>query len=106
MANFKKYTRYTNGFTTKNRSNVDFLVLREPLNLAEADGDVFVSIDQSLLNRPDLISQKAYETPDLWWAIYEFNNIKDPLFELKIGQILRIPAKDRLIDAIDKIGTT
>lgn len=105
MANFKKYTRYTNGFITKNRSNTSFLVLRSPLGLEKADGDIFVTINQDLLNRPDLISQKTYDTPDLWWVIYEFNNIKDPLFELTIGQVLRLPDKTRVLNAIEKIGT-
>lgn len=100
MANFKKLTRYTNGVVSKTRSGQNFLILRKALDLSESDGDVFVTITQDLTQRPDLISQKAYGTPDLWWVIYEFNGIKDPLFGLKIGQILRIPQIDRVLDAI------
>jgi hypothetical protein len=105
MANFKNLTRYTNGFTFKDREGRDFLVLRQSLDLEPGDDDILISVDQNILLRPDLISSKAYDSPELWWAIYEFNGIKDPLFELRIGQILRIPNKDRLIAAINRLNT-
>lgn len=105
MANFRNLTRYTNGYTFKDRSGNDFLVLRQALELEPGDDDILVTVDQNILRRPDLISTKAYGSPELWWAIYEFNGIKDPLFELYIGQILRIPNKERLIEAIDRLNT-
>lgn len=100
MANFKQNTRYTNGSITKNRSNEDFLILRRSLELEPGDSDQFVTVPQHLRGRPDLISNLAYGTPDLWWVIYEFNGIRDPLFELTTGTVLRIPAIDRVLDAI------
>jgi hypothetical protein len=105
MANFKRYSRYTNGSIDKNRSGINFLILRKPLNLKEDSTDLFVTIGQDLLKRPELISSKAYGIPDLWWAIYEYNGIKDPLFDLKLGQVLKIPELSRLINAIQKINT-
>ena len=103
MANFKRLTRYTGGELADNRQGKTFLVLRRPLELEESDGDTFVQITQEYINRPDLISYKAYGTPDLWWVIYEFNGIRDPLFELKIGTILRIPEKERVIETIQRL---
>jgi len=103
MANFKRLTRYTGGELSTNRSGKEFLILRRPLGLVESDGDTFVQITQEYLNRPDLISDKAYGTPDLWWVIYEFNGIRDPLFELKIGTILRIPEKEKVLSAIENL---
>lgn len=105
MANFKKFSRYTGGTATKNRSGRNFLILRQPLNLQPADGDVFVSVTQELLQRPDLVSYKAYGVPDLWWAIYEFNGIRDPIFDVKLGQVLRIPELSRVIQAIANLQT-
>ncbi len=105
MANFKNQTRYTNGQVTKNRSGKDFLILRRPLNLAEDDGDVFVLVTQELEKRPDLVASKAYDNPDLWWVIYEFNGIRDPFFDLRQGMLLRIPALDRVLEAIEQLGT-
>jgi hypothetical protein len=106
MANFKNLSRYTNGQVTKNRALKDFLILRRPLSLAEDDGDVFVLVTQELEKRPDLVAAKAYDNPDLWWVIYEFNGIRDPFFDLKQGMLLRIPALDRVLEAIDALGTT
>lgn len=105
MANFKNLSRYTGGQVTKNRSDKDFLILRRPLNLKEDEGDVFVQVTQELEKRPDLVASKAYGNPDLWWVIYEFNNIRDPFFDLKAGMLLRIPALERVLTAIDQLGS-
>lgn len=104
MAYFKRFTRYTNGLTYVNRSSQTFLILRPPLNLPSASSDVYVTISQDIANRPDLISQKAYGTPDLWWVIYEYNNIVDPLFDLQVGQIIKIPDKNRVVTAIQQLN--
>lgn len=103
MANFKINSRYNNGIVVTNRSGQNFLSLRKPLVLAEDSGDIFVEVTQDLVKRPDLVAYKAYGDADLWWVIYEFNGIKDPLFELKMGQILRIPKLERVLTAIDAL---
>lgn len=105
MAAFKKNTRYTNGQLAKNRSGKSFLILRNKLNLEPDEGDVLVTISKDLLYRPDLISNNAYGTPDLWWVIFEFNGISDPLFGLRIGQTLKIPEINRVLQAIKLLGT-
>ena len=104
MANFKQFTRYTNGNTFINRSNKEFLVLRKNLKLEPGSSDIFIKITQQFIDRPDLIAQTAYNDIALWWAIYEFNNISDPYFDLKLEQILRIPDKDRLLEAISQLN--
>jgi len=105
VANFKELSRYTGGIVTKNRTLEDFLILRRPLNLQEDEGDIFITVDQELQKRPDLVSFKAYGIRDLWWVIYEFNGIRDPLFGLNIGQILRVPELDRILAAISELET-
>ena len=40
--------------------------------------------------RPDLVSNKAYGTPDFWWKILEANAMMD-IFEFKSGLTIRIP---------------
>ena len=105
MAIFKRNSRYTGGTTLRNRNGQNFLILRRPLNLLPSSDDVFISISKELVNRPDLISSKAYRIPDLWWAIYEFNGISDPLFGLQAGRVLRIPSYDSVVAAIKKLGT-
>ena len=103
MANFKPNSRYTNGVVSKNRNNKNFLVLRRPLNIQPGEDDIFITVNQEHQKRPDLLASQLYGQPELWWAIYEFNNIIDPLFDLKIGQILRIPSLNRVLEAIDNI---
>lgn len=103
MANFKRLSRYTGGRVSTNRAGQQFLVLRRPLQLEAADGDTFVTIDKELEKRPDLIAERAYGNVDLWWVIYEFNNLRDPLNDLKQGQILRIPELQRVLLAIEEL---
>lgn len=104
MANFKANTRYTNGIIATNRSSKDFLVLRKPLNLEESSTDTFIVVTQQYEKRPDLVANQVYGKSELWWAIYEFNNIKDPFFDLRAGQILRIPSVERVLEAINRLG--
>lgn len=104
MANFKRRTRYTNGTVTEDRNSTRFLVLRPPLNLNPAEDDTFVTVTDEYTNRPDLLSYVAYGDEKLWWVICEFNNIRDPFFGFKPGQILRIPGLDRVLQAINKLN--
>jgi len=103
MANFKRFSRYTGGLVTKNRSNQDFLILRKPLNLQPDAGDVFITVTQEFERRPDLIAAQVYDNVDLWWVIYEFNGIRDPLFDLTQGTSLRIPSLERVVAAIEEL---
>lgn len=103
MANFKSSSRYKRAVVTSNRSSKNFIILRRQLELSEDQGDTFFTVTQEILKRPDLISQTFYGSTEYWWAIYEFNGIKDPLFELKLGQILRIPALERVLAAIESL---
>lgn len=103
MANFKRASRYSKKEIENNRSDEQFIVLRQSLNLEPDSGDVYVTINQELLQRPDLIAYRAYGDRELWWVIYEFNGISDPLFELKLNQTIRIPALSRVQNALATI---
>ena len=103
MANFNPLSRYKNKVLEKNRNGEQFIVLKEPLALEPGSGDQFVTINQELLARPDLISYYAYENSQYWWIILEFNGIRDPLFDLKIGQVLRIPPIGAVKAALSKV---
>lgn len=104
MANFKSTSRYARALATSNRSDQNFIILRRQINLEPEQDDTFATVTQEILQRPDLIAQTYYGNTELWWVIYEFNGIRDPLFELKLGQILRIPALDRVMAAISELG--
>jgi hypothetical protein len=106
MANFKTLSRYTGGQVATDREGVNFIVLRTALNLQPADDDIFITVPGQLANRPDLISFNVYSTVDLWWVIYEFNGIQDPLFGVPPNTVLRIPSLDRVLQAIAALQTT
>lgn len=42
-------------------------------------------------NRPDLISDVFFPSPDSWWIIMEANNIDDPFENLAVHDRLVIP---------------
>ncbi len=105
MANFKPHSRYNNGTVAANRAGKNFLVLRQPLNLVEDAGDILVTVTQDMEKRPDIVANYAYGDPELWWVIYEFNEIRDPIFGLKQGMILRLPSHERVLAAIEQLGT-
>jgi hypothetical protein len=50
----------------------------------------FYVVSPGMEYRPDLVSVKAYGTPDFWWRIMEYNNIKD-IFDFKAGLNLVLP---------------
>lgn len=103
MANFKNTSRYSHAIVTTNRDSKNFITLRRPIELSPDQGDTFFEVTQEVLLRPDLISQTFYGNTEYWWVIYEFNEIRDPFFELKLGQVLRIPALERVLIAISKL---
>ena len=47
-------------------------------------------------NRLDVISQKFYGTPQLWWLIAFANNIIDPFTEVTAGIRLVIPPREEV----------
>lgn len=104
MANFKPLNRYTNGIITSTRNNQQFLVLANSISLSEDSTDIYVTLTSDLIRRPDQISYKAYGVSTLWWVILQYNGIRDPIFQLKSGMIIRIPTIQRVTDAIALLG--
>jgi hypothetical protein len=58
--------------------------------IKEKSGDTFGIIPPGMEYRPDLMSMSVYGTPDFWWRILEFNNIKD-VFDFTSGKNIRLP---------------
>jgi hypothetical protein len=104
MARFLTGSRYTNGVVSVNRDGQQFLVLRDLLVLAPDPSDSFLNITNEMINRPDIISFIAYNRPDLWWAIFDVNNIKNPYADLQVNQRLRIPELTKLLAAINTLN--
>ena len=104
MANFKVGSRYSNGTFTLNTNNQEFLILRETLTIPESGQDTFLIVEGTFINRPDLLSTMAYGRPDLFWAIMDINQIREPLFQLQVGDSLRVPPLNLVLDAIKRLN--
>ena len=106
MANFKEYSRYTNGTFTLDPNKEKFLILRNKIEIPESGQDTFFTVQGDHLKRVDLISDEVYNRPDLGWVIMDINNIRQPMFDLEIGQQLRIPPLDLVLNAIENLNKT
>jgi hypothetical protein len=51
----------------------------------------YYRITEPDLLRPDLISYQYYNTVDFWWVIMLVNNIQNPLTDLEIGMLIKVP---------------
>jgi hypothetical protein len=61
---------------------------RTPIPVSEQDQ--YTVISSGMEYRPDLMSNRAYGFPDLWWKIMQANDMKD-IWEFKAGVNIRIP---------------
>lgn len=58
--------------------------------------DILFTVPTGGGGRLDLISQKFYGTPELWWAICRCNVSMDPMVGPNIGDVIRVPTRSRL----------
>ena len=58
--------------------------------------DVLYTVPTNGGGRLDLISQKFYGTPELWWAIAQCNPSMDPMIGPAVTDIIRVPTRQRL----------
>lgn len=73
---------------------VVFGLMREPV--VKASSDTVFRIPQGMESRLDLISNKFYGTPDLWWVVAMVNDLLDPLTGFSLNQEIRMPTRARL----------
>jgi hypothetical protein len=58
--------------------------------------DILFTVPTGGGGRLDLISQKFYGTPELWWAISRCNPEIDPMIGPNVADVIRVPARLRL----------
>ena len=51
------------------------------------------------IGRIDLIANRLYGDSSLWWAICMVNAISNPLEDLVVGMILKVPRKEKISNA-------
>jgi len=73
-------------------NELDFL--HNPLSEFTTEYPVsYYRISGTDLMRPDMISYKHYGTVRFWWILMLVNGINNPLCDIEVGQILKIPSK-------------
>jgi len=65
-------------------------------NIASSTNDQKYTVTKGTQHRLDLISVKFYGTAAYDWFIAEYNNIEDPIRDIKPGLKLIIPDRSRL----------
>ena len=60
------------------------------------------TVTASDIGRIDLIAWKFYRNVSWWWVIARYNSIENALTDLVIGQVLLIPNKELITQAIEK----
>jgi hypothetical protein len=58
--------------------------------------DIIFTVPAGGTGRLDLISQKFYAVPDLWWAVAQCNPEMDPMIGPNAGDLISVPTKLRL----------
>lgn len=46
--------------------------------------------------RADLIAYRLYQQANLAWLVLQFNNIVDPIVELRVGTTIKLPTPSRV----------
>lgn len=87
-------SRFISNYVYRLADGTTFLQTWNAPNILVKSTDTTLVVDYRLAFRPDLISDKMYNTPLLAWAICVANNIMNPLDRktgLYVGRIIRIP---------------
>ena len=87
---YKKISRYGIYRQIIDNNNDTYTETINPTPVVESEDDIFHEILMEEENRLDIVSNKYYGTPELWWVIAMANDIIDPLF-IRPGTIVRVP---------------
>ena len=66
-----------------------------PTKIEERIDDLIITVNEG--DRMDLLADKFYGSPSLWFVIASVNNLANGSMHIPVGIQLRIPAKNRII---------
>lgn len=64
------------------------------------EDDITITVRPSEENNPDLLAYNIYEKANLGWLVLQYNNIVDPVVELRAGVRLTLPSFERVMLSI------
>lgn len=92
-----KISRYSNLKRLVNLDGNTYIETPNKIEIRESSRDIYYSVEKGYENRLDLISNKFYGTPLMYWAIAVMNRIDNPL-DIPSGVVLRIPAIESIYE--------
>lgn len=98
--NYKNTSPY---FKTAQRNfvveHLDFLSFRE---IPSDSSDLIIKVSPKFHQRPDLLSNDLYGTPDLWWifVIRNPNQMIDPVYDLVTDLEIFAPSRQRIFSLL------
>lgn len=90
-------SRYSNLKRLVNLNGDTYIESPNKFEIKESNHDIYYAVEKGYENRLDLISNKFYGTPLMYWAIAVMNHIDNPL-DVPSGVVLRIPAIESIYD--------
>jgi len=75
-----------------NNRSLAFPLMIENIKFIDSDIQSYYNVQENESGRLDLIANRVYNNPKLWWAIAIANNIEDTLTEPLSNTSLKIPS--------------
>ena len=66
-----------------------------PVKVEERIDDLIITVNEG--DRMDLLANKFYGSPRLWFVIASVNNLTNGSMHIPVGTRIRIPAKNRIL---------
>jgi hypothetical protein len=87
------------------KGGIEYFDIWEPINFPESDDDIIHKVIETEVGRLDLIANRYYNNPNLWWVIAHANKVEDIFEEIILGVRLRIPSFDRVRTVLNSAAT-
>lgn len=97
------YTKGSPYFDTIQKNDlVSYLAFMEFRDIPEDSTDIAMTVSAKFDQRPDLLSNELYGTPELWWIFIVRNpdQMVDPIYDLVAGLDLFVPTKQRALSIL------
>lgn len=72
------------------------LSMRDIDEIPVSNKDIYHKVELQELGRLDLIAHRYYKNALYWWVIAQANDIYNPIADMKVGMLLRIPTIETL----------
>lgn len=87
-------TRVDSRYVNVELIEADGVLFREtvtPVEIPIQDSDRYTQVQSQEVGRPDLIALRMYKNPRVYWYLLSANEIINPVEELTVGKVLRVP---------------